>query len=186
MVCLHCPVTVYGRDFIIEIVCLLLSQIDIILGMNWLIFNHVYINCYNKSVLFPEFGVEEDFMFISASQVEKFLKGEEKVFAMFSSLKLETEEVIGNLQVVCDFPDVFPNDISDLPPEREVEFTIDLVPSTRPVSMAPYRMSPSYLSELKKQLKELLEKRFIRPSVSPWGAPVLLVKKKGWEYAVVC
>ncbi|MCI32734.1 RNA-directed DNA polymerase (Reverse transcriptase), partial [Trifolium medium] len=75
-------------------------------------------------------------------------------------------------------PDVFPGDVSDVPPEREVEFTIDLVPGTSPISMAPYRMSASELKELKKQLEELLEKKFIRPSVSPWGAPVLLVKKK--------
>ncbi|MCI59299.1 pol polyprotein, partial [Trifolium medium] len=67
-----------------------------------------------------------------------------------------------------------PEDVSDVPPEREVEFTIDLVLGTSPISMAPYRMSASELNELKK----LLEKRFIRPSVSPWGTPVLLVKKK--------
>ena len=65
-----------------------------------------------------------------------------------------------------------------MPPEREVEFTIDLAPGTSPISMAPYRISATELSELKKQLEELLEKKFIRPSVSPWGAPVLLVKKK--------
>ncbi|GAU49377.1 hypothetical protein TSUD_177260 [Trifolium subterraneum] len=70
------------------------------------------------------------------------------------------------------------SDVSDLPPEREVEFSIDLVPGTSPISMALYRMSASELNELKKQLEELLEKRFIRPSVSLWGAPVLLVKKK--------
>ncbi|MCI88369.1 cellular nucleic acid-binding protein, partial [Trifolium medium] len=68
--------------------------------------------------------------------------------------------------------DVFPEDISDVPPEREVEFSIDIVPGTSPITMAPYRMSASELNELKKQLKELLEKRFVRPSVSPWGAPV--------------
>ncbi|MCI30823.1 RNA-directed DNA polymerase (Reverse transcriptase), partial [Trifolium medium] len=65
-----------------------------------------------------------------------------------------------------------------VPPEREVEFAIDLIPDTSPISMAPYRMSASELKELKKQLEELLEKKFIRPSVSPWGAPILLVKKK--------
>ncbi|MCI42563.1 RNA-directed DNA polymerase (Reverse transcriptase), partial [Trifolium medium] len=81
------------------------------------------------------------------------------------------------LPVVCDFPDVFSGDVSDVPPEREVEFSIDLVPGTGLISMAPYRMSVSELKELKKQLEELLEKKFIRPSVSPWGAPVLLVKK---------
>ncbi|MCI55755.1 RNA-directed DNA polymerase (Reverse transcriptase), partial [Trifolium medium] len=82
------------------------------------------------------------------------------------------------LSVVCEFPDVFPEDVSDVPPEREVEFTIDLVSGTSPISMAPYWMSASELNELKKQLEEQLEKKFIRPSVSPWGAPVLLVKKK--------
>ncbi|MCI63363.1 RNA-directed DNA polymerase (Reverse transcriptase), partial [Trifolium medium] len=85
---------------------------------------------------------------------------------------------IEELPVVCEFPGVFPGDVSDLPPEREVEFSIDLIPGTGPISMTPYRMSASELKELKKQLEELLEKKFIRPSVSPWGAPVLLVKKK--------
>ena len=66
-----------------------------------------------------------------------------------------------------EFPEVFPDDITDLPPEREVEFAINLVPGTSPISIALYRMSASELGELKKQLEELLEKQFIRPSVSP-------------------
>ncbi|MCI77659.1 pol polyprotein, partial [Trifolium medium] len=74
--------------------------------------------------------------------------------------------------------DVFPDDILDLPPEREVEFSINIVPGTSPISMTPYRMSAVELEKLKEQLEELLEKRFVRPGVSPWGAPVLLVKKK--------
>ena len=65
-----------------------------------------------------------------------------------------------------------------LPFDREIEFAIDLVPGTTPISMAPYRMAPAELKELKLQLQELLEKGFIRPSVSPWGALVLFVKKK--------
>ncbi|MCI58885.1 cellular nucleic acid-binding protein, partial [Trifolium medium] len=65
------------------------------------------------------------------------------------------------LPIVCEFPDVFLDDVSDVPPVREVEFTIDLVPGSSPISMAPYRMSASELNELKKQLEELLEKRFI-------------------------
>ena len=75
-----------------------------------------------------------------------------------------------------DFPEVFLDNIAELPPEREVEFAIDLVPGTSLISIAPYRMSASELGELKKQLEELLEKQFIKPSVSPWGDPVLLVK----------
>ncbi|MCI46144.1 RNA-directed DNA polymerase (Reverse transcriptase), partial [Trifolium medium] len=97
---------------------------------------------------------------------------------MFASLKLESGVKMEELLVVCEFSDVFPGDVSDVPPEREVEFTIDLIPGTSPISMAPYRMSASELKELKKRLEELLEKKLIRPSVSPWGAPVLLVKKK--------
>ena len=89
-----------------------------------------------------------------------------------NGLKLE------DMPIVREFPDVFPDDLPDLPPEREVEFTIDLVLETVPISKTPYRMAPVELKELKTQLQELLDKGFIRPSVSPWGAPVLFVKKK--------
>jgi len=82
------------------------------------------------------------------------------------------------IPVVQDFVDVFPEEVPGLPPSREVEFSIDLVPRTGPVPMAPYRMAPAELVELKKQIEDLMEKQFIRPSTSPWGAPVLLVKKK--------
>ena len=72
----------------------------------------------------------------------------------------------------------FPNDIARLPPEREVESTIELIPGTESISIPPYRMAPAELRELKAQLEELLSKGFIRPSISPWGAPVLFVTKK--------
>jgi hypothetical protein len=85
---------------------------------------------------------------------------------------------IEDIPVVREFPDVFPEDLPGLPPDREVEFSIDLVPGTAPISKAPYRMAPAELKELKGQLEELLDKGFIRPSASPWGAPVLFVKKK--------
>ena len=92
-----------------------------------------------------------------------------------------------DIPIVKEFPDVFPHDISGLPPDREVEFTIDLIPGTEPISITPYRMAHAELRELKAQLEELLSKGFIRPSISPWGAPVLFVKKKKkrWEFAVV-
>ena len=87
-------------------------------------------------------------------------------------LKLE------DIPIVREFPDVFPKDLSGLPPGREIEFSIDLLPSSNPISKALYRMAPAELRELKAQLQELLDKGFIRPSVSPWGAPMLFVKKK--------
>lgn len=80
--------------------------------------------------------------------------------------------------MVREFPEVFPLDLSGLPPVREVEFAIDVILGTTPIHIAPYRMAPSKMLELKRQLEDLLSKNFIRPSVSPWGAPVLLVKKK--------
>ena len=81
-------------------------------------------------------------------------------------------------QVLQEFRDVFPDEILGLPLKRDIDFTIELVPGAALVSKAPYRMSTLEMLELKMQLQELLEKKYIRPSVSPWGAPVLFVKKK--------
>ena len=83
-----------------------------------------------------------------------------------------------DIPIVKEFLDVFPDDISGLPPDRAIEFVIELIPGTEPISIPLYRMAPAELKELKVQLEELLSKGFIRPSTSPWGAPVLFVKKK--------
>nr|GFA03447.1 putative reverse transcriptase domain-containing protein [Tanacetum cinerariifolium] len=83
---------------------------------------------------------------------------------------------------VRDFPEVFPKDLPGLPPIRLVEFQIDLVPGAAPVARAPYRLTPSEMKEMAEQLKELSNKGFIRPSSSPWGAPVLFVKKKDGSF----
>nr|GEV35474.1 putative reverse transcriptase domain-containing protein [Tanacetum cinerariifolium] len=88
------------------------------------------------------------------------------------------EKKPADIRVACEFPEVFPDDLSGLPPVREVEFRIDLILGALPISKAPYRLAPSKMSELSNQLRELQEKGFIRPSSSPWGAPVLFVKKK--------
>ena len=80
--------------------------------------------------------------------------------------------------MVCEFPDVFLEDLSSLPPDRELEFGIELLSSSAPVFIPPYRMAPAELKELKTQLQDLVDKGFIQLSVSPWGAPVLFVKKK--------
>ena len=85
---------------------------------------------------------------------------------------------VTDVPVVKEFSDVFLDELPGLPLHREVDFEIETVPGTDLISIAPYRMAPLELKELKKQLEELLEKGFIRPSISPWGAPVLFVKKK--------
>jgi hypothetical protein len=81
-----------------------------------------------------------------------------------------------NIRAVRDFPDVFPEELLGMPPDREVEFVIDLLPRTSPISKRPYKMSVEELKELKKQLTELQEAGYIRPSSSPWGAPVLFIQ----------
>ncbi|GKG11251.1 hypothetical protein Tco_0342651, partial [Tanacetum coccineum] len=93
-----------------------------------------------------------------------------------------TEKEPSKKQLQDDFPEVFPNDLPRLPPPRQVEFRIELVPEATPVARAPYRLTLSELKELSDQLNELLEKGFIRPSSSPWGALVLFVKKKDGSF----
>jgi hypothetical protein len=83
-----------------------------------------------------------------------------------------------DVRTVSEFPDVFPEELPGMPPDREIEFVIELVPVTAPIFKRPYRMVANKLAELKEQLQELLDKGYIRPSASPWGAPVIFVPKK--------
>nr|GFC81948.1 putative reverse transcriptase domain-containing protein [Tanacetum cinerariifolium] len=114
--------------------------------------------------------------------IEKYVK---KGFPIFLA-HITTKEVedksekkrLEDVPIVRNFPEVFPEELSGLPPTRPVEFQIDLVPGAAPVARAPYRLAPSEMKELAKQLKELSDKGFIRPSSSPLGASVLFVKKK--------
>nr|GFC59030.1 putative nucleotidyltransferase, ribonuclease H [Tanacetum cinerariifolium] len=96
-------------------------------------------------------------------------------FVMDTSLESPNIE---NLSVIREFADVFPDELHGLPPAREIEFGIELILGAEPISKAPYRMEPVELKELKEQLQEMLENGFIRPSVLPWGSPVLFVNKK--------
>jgi len=96
---------------------------------------------------------------------------------VYVQAKPETRAKLEDIPIVCHYSDVF-SEITGLPPDREVKFSVDLVPGTQPIHKAPYRMAPTELRELKEQLQELLGRGFICPSVSPWGAPVLFVKKK--------
>ena len=91
-----------------------------------------------------------------------------------------------DIPVVCEFPDVFQDELPSLPPDRDVEFKIELVPGAAPISRRPYRMPPNELAELKIQLQELLDKGLIQPSSSPWGCLALFVKKKdkSWRMCV--
>ena len=115
---------------------------------------------------------------ISTMQARRFIrKGYEAFLDLILNSKRGQVEV-KKIPVVREFPDVIPEELPGIPLEREVDLSIEIVLGTTPVSRAPYRMAPVELKELKVQLQELLDKGFVRPSVSPWGAPVLFVKKK--------
>ncbi|KAL8098129.1 hypothetical protein AgCh_031048 [Apium graveolens] len=115
---------------------------------------------------------------VAVVQVKRLLRqGCEAYLSRVVDTKKETP-ILDEIPIVREFPDVFPEELPGLPPDREAEFFIDLIPGAEPVSKAPYRMAPIEMKELAKQLQELLDKGVIRPSVSPWGAPVLFVKKK--------
>ncbi|KAL0536191.1 hypothetical protein IC582_025130 [Cucumis melo] len=183
-----CQIEIAGH--VIEVTLLVLDMLDfdVILGMDWLAANHASIDCSRKEVAFNPPSMAS-FKFkgegsrslpqvISAIRASKLLS--QGTWGILASV-VDTREVDVSLSsepVVRDYPDVFPEKLPGLPPHREVEFSIELESSTAPISRAPYRMAPVELKELKMQLKELLDEGFIRPSVSPWGAPVLFVKKK--------
>ncbi|WJX12848.1 hypothetical protein P8452_03301 [Trifolium repens] len=173
--CLHCLVVIQNRDFLVNLVCLPLLSLEIILGMNWLSYHYVILDCARKLVFFPEPGVRR---YLSANRLSVVMCNGEPEIVSLASLGVKSEIRIEEIRVVQDFQDVFPSEIPAFPPCREVEFFIDLQPGTGPISESAYRMAPAELVELKGQIEDLLEKGFIRPSVSPWGAPVLLVKKK--------
>jgi hypothetical protein len=135
--------------------------------MNWFEYNHVHINYFSKSVCFSSAEEESGAKLLSTKQLKQLEHDGDLMFSLMAYLSVENQSIIDRLPVVNEFPEVFPDEIPDVPPEREVEFSIDLLPGTKPVSMAPYRMSAVELAELKKQLEDLLDKKFARPSVSP-------------------
>jgi hypothetical protein len=156
--------TIMGREFGATAIILESSSIDLILGMSWLRKAKAVIACGRGTVE------------LTTTKGERFQVNIAVTSSPMRAMFFIPEEFVGdNIRVVRDFPDVFPEELPGIPPEREVEFVIDLLPGTAPISKRPYRMSVEELKELKKQLTELQEAGYIRPSSSPWGAPVLFV-----------
>nr|GFA48406.1 hypothetical protein [Tanacetum cinerariifolium] len=114
----------------------------------------------------------------------KYIERGSKLFIAQVTEKEPAKKQLQDVPVICNFPEVFLDDLSGLPPPRQVEFKIELILGAAPVAHAPYLLAPSELKELLDQLKELSKKGFIRPSSSPWGAPVLFVKKKDGSFRI--
>ena len=181
-------VLIGGQEFPADLVALDMRDFDVVLGMDWLSRHRATLYCYKQEVKLHRPGkLEVKFRgirrelsssMISTLAAQRMLsKGCQGYLAYVVETGNEGT-LVDEIPVIREFPYVFPNDIAGLPPEREVEFTIDLIPGTEPISIPPYRMATTELRELKAQLEELLSKGFIRLSISPWGALVLFVKKK--------
>ncbi|GKB14105.1 putative reverse transcriptase domain-containing protein [Tanacetum coccineum] len=172
-----------------------LGSFDVIIGIDWLRRCHAMIVCDEKLVRVPygnetltfhgnesNDGRESRLTIISCSKAQDYMAKGCQIFLAQISAKKEEDRSEGKqlkeVPIILDFPEVFPEDLSGLPPARPIEFQIDLIPGAAPVARAPYRLAPSEMKELSEQLQELSDKGFIRPSSSPWGAPVLFVKKK--------
>jgi hypothetical protein len=143
-----------------------LDSVDIILGTDWLTKHQATMDIVARAI-----------------EVHSPTCGETTLYlpdqgCTHSCAFVMIESPVERIPVVCDYQDVFLDELPGMPPDRDIEFTIELQPGTAPTSKRPYRMPPAELAELKKQLQELLDKGFIRPSTSPWGCPTLFVNKK--------
>jgi hypothetical protein len=156
--------------------------------MNWLGKNKARLDCFTKTVTFQ--GAKGETMVFKRERISNFTnmisgmvarKLLKKGCTTYLAYVINSEKGkigLSDILIMREFSDVFPEELLGLPPEREVEVTIDILPGVSSIAQPPYRMPPKELDELKIQLQELLDKGFIRPSNSPWGAHVLFMKKK--------
>ncbi|XP_073046072.1 uncharacterized protein [Primulina eburnea] len=176
-----CKICINEHLFQAELIQLNMVEFDIILGMDWLARNNAMVDCKGKSVRIRTPDKKEVVYhgkskkrksLLSASQTWKAMNsGEDIYLTMVNVVKEESELKPEDIPIVREFSDVFPEELPGTIPDREIEFEINLVPRAAPISKAPYRMAAAELKELKEQLQELLDKKHIRPSASPWGAP---------------
>ncbi|GJZ91380.1 putative reverse transcriptase domain-containing protein [Tanacetum coccineum] len=193
-----CTLNLQNHLFEIDLLPIELGSFDVIVGMDWMAEHRAEVVCYEKYIRVPykndmliiqgeRSGIKSESRLevISSIRTQKYIDQGCQVF-LIQMMKEEKTEIserqIKDVPVVRDFPEVFPKDLPGLPPTRQVEFHIELIPGAAPVARAPYRLAPAEMKELAEQLKELSDKGFIRPSSSPWGAPILFVKKKDGSF----
>lgn len=186
---LEVPITIQDTILPTNLLVLPIARFGVILGMDWLSEYRAHLDCSRGRVIFEKknqpplvyYGIcpSKTASLISALRVKDLLREEEVYLVTLTTVGGDTEEdlKLEDIPVVNEFEDVF-QPLEGLPPPRNHPFSINLEPGATPIAKAPYRMAPAELAELKKQLEDLLEKGFVRSSSSPWGAPVLFVKKK--------
>ncbi|KAI3732760.1 hypothetical protein L1987_63968 [Smallanthus sonchifolius] len=181
-------IKIEGHRFPVRLFVMVLGGFDVVLGMDWLTANEAQIICKRKIIrLKAPDGSEVEVLgdrdapmpnVISMIKAADYLRRGCEAYLVYVIDKCKEVKELDDVPVVREYPEVFPEELPGIPPDREIEFRIDLVPDAQPVAKAPYRLAPVEMKELMAQLDELLEKGFIQPSISPWGAPVLFVKKK--------
>ncbi|KAA3466152.1 Retrotransposable element Tf2 [Gossypium australe] len=174
------PLEVQGVILPVDLMELPFDEFDLILGMDWLVKHRVNLDCAAKRMALKSSEDEEVIMIgerrdyltnvISALRAEKLVRKGCEAFLAYASTSEVKSLSVGGVRTIKEFSDVFPEELPGLSPNREVKFDIELLLGTAPVSIAPYRMAPKELVELKAQIQELLDRGFIRSSVSPWGA----------------
>ncbi|KAL5556368.1 hypothetical protein UlMin_038604 [Ulmus minor] len=167
-----CIVMTESHRLLVDLIVLLVTQFDVILGMYWLSKYQTIIDCHRARVII---GTEDGGMV--SYQANQGVKGNLRSLGYINAFACKLVGKHSYIMVVDDYLDVFPDELLGLPPDREIEFCIDLISGTSPISISPYCMAPTEMVELRKQLQELLDIGFIRPSTSSWGAPVLFAKK---------
>jgi hypothetical protein len=169
--CLNLRIEIRGIDFPANLVLMGTQGLDVILGMNWLHRNQATVSCDKMTVRLVSPSGKEIVIELFMPELEE---------GAYHHLSVDGKEanLLEDIRIVSEFPDVLPKELLGMPSECKVEFSIELIPGTTPISKRAYRVSGPELVELKKQIDELLEKRYIRPSTSPWAAPVLFVEKK--------
>ena len=184
MICRGCELEISGTLLTVDLRIMDMSEFDVIRGMDWLTAYRGAINCERRRV--TAYTQDDTRVVFRGDKQDIFpqtvyeSRCQGQLAGWLASLTLEDEERpdLGLPRVVCEYVDFFPDELPGLPRQRVVDFGIELHLGTSPISMAPHRMTPVELQELRVQLQELLDKGFIRPSTSPWGAPVLFEKKK--------
>jgi hypothetical protein len=156
------PLQLGSKTFLTNLIHLGLGGLDVILGMNWLSQHQVILDIANRMI---------EIHSPTSGHTTLYLP---KVEGINPCSYAAVTILLENIPVVCEYPDVFLDDLPGMPPDRDVKFAIELQPGTAPISKRPYRMPPKELAELKSQLQELLDKGYIRPSSSPWGSPLFL------------
>ncbi|GJS38377.1 putative reverse transcriptase domain-containing protein [Tanacetum coccineum] len=186
-----CTLNLVNHIFEIDLMLIELGTFDVIIGMDWLVKHDVVIVCGEKVVRIPYINkmliVESDkgvsrLKVISCIKARKYVERGSHLFLAHVTKKILKEKRLEDVLIIREFPEVFPEELPRLPSPRQVEFRIDIVPGAAPGVHAPYRLAPSKMRELLVQLQELLEKGFIHPSSSSWGASVLFVKKKDGSF----